>query len=35
VLPVARAGRVRELVYGADTLGDVRLLARELRSAGS
>ena len=35
VLPDARAGRVRELVYGVDTLEDVRLLARELASAGT
>ena len=35
VLPDARAGRVRELVYGVDTLEDVRQLARELASAGT
>ena len=35
VLPDARARRVRELVYGVDTLEDVCLLARELASTGT
>jgi aconitate decarboxylase len=35
VLPDARARRVQELIDGIDTLGDVGLLAAELRSAGT
>jgi aconitate decarboxylase len=35
VLPDARVGRVQELVYGVDTLADVRLLVRGFTPAGT